>query len=226
MKLAPVATLRDQVADQLRARILQGNLPPGSELKQDRLAEEFGVSRIPVREALLMLKYDGLVVVKPNRRVVVAAVTDEDIWDHYCMRALIEGEAAARAATGKGTDLSVLAAAVQRNEDAAHADDSVEFLATGEDFHHLIWDAAGGIHLKNVANQLWSGRDYTPDHLLKQLKRTADEHHFIFTAMSLRSPETARQAMAEHIMRIAEELQIYRDQVAADNRVPDEHSIQ
>lgn len=222
MKLTLPATLRERIADELRASILKGDLSPGSELKQDRLAEQFGVSRIPIREALLMLEHDGLVLAKPNRRVVVAAMTDEDILDHYAVRALVEGEAAARAAVSESIDLSSLTTATQRNEEVRQSGDLTMFLSASEVFHRAIWDAAGGVHLKNVANQLWSGRDYTPEYLPEQLERASEEHQLICEALCLRSPEKARQTMTEHIMRTAEELQTYRTQVAANKRVTNE----
>jgi DNA-binding GntR family transcriptional regulator len=71
-----------------------------------------------------------------------------------------------------------------------------------------------------VASQLWSGRDYTPAYLPEQLKRASDEHHLIAEAIRLRSPEKARQAMADHIMRTGHELQAYRAQLAAGKRDP------
>jgi DNA-binding GntR family transcriptional regulator len=219
MRLSPVPTLGERVADGLRTAILTGEYPPGSELKQESLAESFGVSRIPVREALQMLERDGLVVVKPNRRVVVAELSDQDVLDHYAVRALIEGEAAARAAVAR-TDLSVISAAERRNEEARQAEDLESFLSASAVFHRSIWEAAGGPTLKAVASQLWSGRDYTPAFLPEQLKRASDEHHLIADAIRRRSPKRARQAMTDHLMRTAEELRSYRAEVAAGRREP------
>jgi DNA-binding GntR family transcriptional regulator len=219
MRLIPTATLGEQVADGLRTAILKGDFPPGGELKQDRLAEQFGVSRIQVREALQMLERDGLVIVKPNRRVVVSDLADDDIMDHYAVRALIEGEAAARAAAAD-TDLSRITAAAQWNEEARRAENLGSFLSATAVFHRSIWEAGGGTRLKAVASQLWSGRDYTPAYLPEQLKRATDEHHLIAEAIRLRSPEKARQAMTDHIMRTGNELHAYRAQLAAGNREP------
>ncbi len=214
MRLTPAATLGERVADGLRTAILRGDMAAGSELKQDRLAQQFGVSRIPVREALLMLERDGLVVVKPNRRVVISELAEVDIQEHYAVRALIEGEAAARAAVAE-TDLSVIGRAQQRNEEARHAGDLASFLSASSVFHRAIWDVAGGSLLKKVASQLWSGRDYTPAYLPDQLKRASDEHHVIAEAIQSRSPDRARQAMTSHILCTAQELQTYRANVAA-----------
>lgn len=215
MRLVPTATMGERAADELRTMILRGDLPPGSELKQDRLAERFGVSRVPVREALAMLERDGLVTVKPNRRVVVSEVTDADLVDHYAVRALIEGEAAARAAESDADPL-IMAAAQRQNEEARRSEDLASFLSTSAVFHRSIWNAGGGHWLKTIATQLWSGRDYTPAHLPEQLTRASSEHQLIAEAICSRSPETARQAMTDHIMRTANELRAYRAERADD----------
>ena len=219
MQLIPAATLGERVADGMRTAILKGDFTPGTELKQDRVAELFGVSRIPVREALQMLQRDGLVLVKPNRRVVVAEMTEEDLLDRYAVRALVEGEAAARAAAAN-TDLSMISSAQQRNEEARRAEDLAAFLSASAVFHRSIWDAAGGSRLKALASELWSGRDYTPSHLPDQLKRATEEHLLLAEAIRLRSPQQARQMMTEHIMRTAEELRSYRAEVANRHRKP------
>lgn len=219
MRLIPTATLGERVADGLRTAILSGDFPPGTELRQDRLAEQFGVSRIPVREALQMLERDSLVTIKPNRRVVVSVLTDDDLMDHYAVRALIEGEAAARAAAAD-TDLSLINTAEQRNEKAWQADDLESFLSASAVFHRSIWEVAGGSSLKAVASQLWSGRDYAPAHLPEQLKLASDEHHLITEAIHLRSPDKARQAMTDHVIRTGERLRVYRAEVVAGKRKP------
>ena len=166
-----------------------------------------------------MLERDGLVMVKPNRRVVVAALTDDDLLDHYAVRALIEGEAAARAAAADA-DLSMMSTAERRNEEARQLEDLESFLSASAVFHRSIWDAAGSFWLKTVASQLWSGRDYTPADVPQQLKRASDEHRLIAEAIRRRSPEKARRAMTDHIMRTAEELQNYRAEVVFGKREP------
>lgn len=213
MGLIRQAALRDQVADELRAMILKGEIPSGTELKQDHLAQKFGVSRIPVREALLLLARDGLVTVKANRRVVVAAMTDEWLIDHYAVRALVEAEAASRAATRANVDTSAITAAEEQSEAAWRSGDRAAYLTASEVFHRAVWAAAGGPHLLKLAEELWSGRDYVPSYQA-QLDRANHEHHMIAEAIRSHSPDKARQAMTEHINRTAEELISYRGRVS------------
>ena len=83
-------TVAAAVADSLRERILNGELPPGVQLRQDALADEFGISRIPVREALLQLEATNLVKIMPHRGAVVTGVSLEELEDIFQLRAQLE----------------------------------------------------------------------------------------------------------------------------------------
>ena len=83
-------TVAAAVADALRQRILNGEFPPGAQLRQDALAIEFGISRIPVREALLQLEASGLVKIAPHRGAVVAGLSLEEIEDIFQLRVQLE----------------------------------------------------------------------------------------------------------------------------------------
>ena len=78
--------LRDQVLVALRQRIVNGDYPPGERLTEDRLAEDFGVSRNPVREALRVVQAEGFVNVVPRRGAFVALPDASTIWDLFAMR--------------------------------------------------------------------------------------------------------------------------------------------
>ena len=83
-------TVAAAVADSLRERILNGELPPGLQLRQDALADEFGISRIPVREALLQLEASNLVKIMPHRGAVVTGVSLEELEDIFQLRVQLE----------------------------------------------------------------------------------------------------------------------------------------
>ncbi len=87
-----------RVRDLLEEAILEGELKPGERLRAEALAQRFGTSRTPIREALLQLEGQGLVEVEPNRGAVVRTFDRDDVLDLYEVRALIEPHAAARAA--------------------------------------------------------------------------------------------------------------------------------
>ena len=84
--------------DQLQHAILEGVLKPGERLRAEALAQRFGTSRTPIREALLQLEAQGLVEVEPNRGAVVRTFDRDDLFDLYQVRALLEPQAAALAA--------------------------------------------------------------------------------------------------------------------------------
>ncbi len=114
-------SLVDLVHDRLRERILSGDLPAGEAIRQDALASAFGVSKIPLREALTRLERDGLVVLAPNRGFSVSSLTTAEAEEVFALRLLIEPEAVAAAsrrateADHEATDarLRVLEAAIR-----------------------------------------------------------------------------------------------------------------
>lgn len=91
-------SMRDQLFDALRELILKNTYAPGSILQIDRLAEEFGVSATPVREALVRLEGEGLVILIPNKGAQVTSIREDDIRNVWEMRKLLEPYAAARSA--------------------------------------------------------------------------------------------------------------------------------
>ena len=95
--LPPARTMPDLIADALRAGIDRGEPPPGSALRQEVLAARFGVSRLPVRDALRRLAAEGLVVVHPNRGAFVAQFSVAEVEEIYDLRRLLEGDLLARA---------------------------------------------------------------------------------------------------------------------------------
>jgi DNA-binding GntR family transcriptional regulator len=83
-------TISTAAAEEIRARILGGTFPPGFQLRQEELAREFGISRIPIREALLLLENEGLVKILPHRGAVVVTLSIEEIEELFNMRMLLE----------------------------------------------------------------------------------------------------------------------------------------
>src|SRR6201991_2930938 len=122
-----------RVRDLLEEAILEGELKPGERLRAEALAQRFGTSRTPIREALLQLEGQGLVEVEPNRGAVVRSYDRDDVLDLYELRALIEPHAAARAAT------RIDAAQLAELDALCDAEDQ---LVANEGFHRVILEAA------------------------------------------------------------------------------------
>src|SRR4051794_19404012 len=102
VSLAPRA-LYEEVAEQLRQRIFQRELQPGSWIDEVKIAQEFGISRTPLREALKVLAAEGLVTMKVRRGAYVTEVSDNDLSDVYHLLSLLESDAAGVVAR-KATD--------------------------------------------------------------------------------------------------------------------------
>src|SRR5437879_11686681 len=88
----PRQSLTSAVADKLREEIIRGTIPEGAQLRQDAIAMQYHVSRIPVREALRQLDAEGLITIVPNRGAIVPALSPEDIEELFTIRALLEPE--------------------------------------------------------------------------------------------------------------------------------------
>ncbi|MEZ5343054.1 MAG: GntR family transcriptional regulator, partial [Acidimicrobiales bacterium] len=131
--------LADDVAIYVRELILTGQLEPGSRVDQDAIGDAMGVSRSPVREAIVVLGQEGLLEVLPRRGAIVAHLTREDVIDHYELFGLISGRAASAAAIGlSDKERHDLQAIHDRFEVAAPS----ELSALNRDFHRLITRAA------------------------------------------------------------------------------------
>jgi DNA-binding GntR family transcriptional regulator len=118
-------TVRVRAADELRDRILTGQLRRGTRLDLDELTEEFGTSRTPVREALLALSYEGLVEVAPRSGITVLGITPDDAVDNFAILAALAGKAAewatARITPAQLAELDALAEAIYGAEDVIEA---------------------------------------------------------------------------------------------------------
>lgn len=144
------ATSTIRVRDQLQHAILEGSLEPGARLRAEALAQRFGTSRTPVREALLVLEAEGLVTLEPHKGAVVRAFDGADLLELYEIRALIEPHAAARAAERiTAPDKVRLVELAERAAVLDPADPTAidEHIALNETFHRTILEAAASQRL-------------------------------------------------------------------------------
>jgi DNA-binding GntR family transcriptional regulator len=159
VELAPIesTSLADEAYRRLRALVLNGELAPGEELRQDTLAASLGISRTPLREALNRLAADGLVEFRRHRSAVVAAFSQRDIEADYEARRIIEPAAARIAAERRdpGT-IAALESAMRAAADAG-ADVDREFEANRA-FHRALVAGSGNRQLVRFVDELWGGR--------------------------------------------------------------------
>jgi DNA-binding GntR family transcriptional regulator len=197
--LAPSA-LYQQVAEQLRQRIFQHVLEPGAWIDELKMAEEFGISRTPLREALKVLAAEGLVTMKVRRGAYVTEVSTKDVRDVYHLLALLESDAAA-AVAASATDDELAALSALHADLVAHQHDAEQFFAINERFH---------MRLLALANNRWSDQVVADLRKVMKLNRhkslfrqgrieeSLNEHAQILQALLDRQPERARAAMQQH----------------------------
>jgi DNA-binding GntR family transcriptional regulator len=144
MKTLQHRTISAATADELRRRILDGHFPAGFQLRQDALAEEFGVSRIPIREALVQLEAEGLVRIVPHKGAVVSELSIEEIEELFELRALIEPMLLRRSAPHlTEADYTALTAILDEYSAELRADHVSRWGELNTRFHQLLYRHAG-----------------------------------------------------------------------------------
>jgi DNA-binding GntR family transcriptional regulator len=193
-------TTADAVAAQLRSALHQGRWPPGSPLRQEDLAAEFGVSRIPVREALNKLQAEGLIVVEPNRGAFVARLSIDAVREIFDLRVLLECDAL-RHAIAQHTPRSLRQlAALQAELDAE--DDPNLWLATDAAFHEVLYAPSARVKtLEMIAVLRASVTRLYRAHLSPDTRRKGwrDEHHALLKAVGARQEARAVAALTRHL---------------------------
>ena len=140
---AAVRTLSEQAFEVVRERIVSGVIAEDAPVRQDALAAELGVSKIPLREALARLEQEGLLISRPNRGYVVRPMSADQAEEIYALRLAIEPAAAGRACAEAGeAERAAVRTAVDRL-DAAAADDLARVAVMNRDFHTALVRSAG-----------------------------------------------------------------------------------
>jgi DNA-binding GntR family transcriptional regulator len=170
------ARLSDIAAEQLRERILRGTYPPGSPLSQEALAQEFSISRTPLRDALKALERDGLVELDATGSASVVDIAADDARDMLRIRETIDGVAARRAAglpAQRREDLAaVLQPIIDELNDSAEVEDRYRFRVADSRFHVAILEYCDSKQLNNcrafvhgTALSIYASRAPSPGHL-------------------------------------------------------------
>jgi DNA-binding GntR family transcriptional regulator len=195
------ATDAETVYAELRRQILGGVLPPGTALREIALAERFGVSRTPVREALRRLQQDRLVA--PGARgMQVRAVDPHEVVQVYDMRVLLEAEAAGQAARARGdADLMRLEGLLARDRALADPDDATR-TRTNLEFHTAVWQATHNPVLVDLLERLSIHLVHAPRSTLSVGDRwhtALDEHARLVAAVRARDEPAAREIAEQHM---------------------------
>ncbi|WP_353234102.1 GntR family transcriptional regulator [Diaphorobacter ruginosibacter] len=197
--LSPRA-LYEEVAELLRQRIFSHELPPGSWIDESSIAQEFGISRTPLREAIKVLAAEGLVTMKVRRGAYVTEVTVEDLQQVYRLMGLLEADAAAWVAANASDQL--LSELRGLHEQLGRLTlDRKAFFMVNEQFHMRILEATHNKWLFQMVQDLRRVMKLSRHNSLLKSGRIADslaEHEVIMAAFAARDAEAARQAMQAH----------------------------
>jgi DNA-binding GntR family transcriptional regulator len=203
--LAPLSQRTSEgVARILRAEIFSGRLKPGDPLPERSLAEQLGVSRTPVREAMFTLQSEGLVELTPNRGATVRTLNAHDVQRIYALRAVLEAHAAREAAeTGLSDHYAhELEDAQARLERLGSASPAAEQALADLSFHMLISEATGSRMLHSIMGQVLAFTvSYRSNFAYPEERATRvnEQHRAILAALLDRDGERAEKAMREHV---------------------------
>jgi len=189
-----------QIAAALQAEILSGALPPGSPLSQTDLAQRFGVSRIPIRDALALLSSDGLLQTQQNRTARVLKLSAPEIAETYTMRILLEGDLMARAVRRMdAAHLQRIDAVLERSSLEARQSNWAE---GDQMFHTALYAAADSprqIALVDELRRICRVQIAGYGQLTDKTERWLAEHEAIVAACHARDVKEAKRLLRRHL---------------------------
>lgn len=210
--------LVDQIAREIRERIMTGQITIGAQLRQAELAAELGVSRTPVREALRKLQTSGLIEVLPNRGAVVRVPAPWEVREAYEVRAELEGLACARATDRlNDDDLERLREANRGMREAIAHPELTEpgaeppTVVLNDVFHTTIHQVSGNQRLMYAIAELNEAFPRNVSFLVlagdrRRREENVDEHERIVEALADRDAQLAREQMRKHVIFAGEQL--------------------
>jgi DNA-binding GntR family transcriptional regulator len=213
-RIAPTA-LYQEVAERLRQRIFAHELTPGTWIDEQKLAEQYGISRTPLREALKVLASEGLVDLRPRRGCYVTEISRQDMDDIFPLIALLEGRCAEEAVKrAKPSDVVALKAIHEQLESAAREGRIDAFFESNQEFHKKIQELAGNRWLLSVIQDLRKVLKLSRLHSLSlegRLQQSLDEHRLIMAAFQAGDAGKAEKLMHDHLLSGREALAKMRD---------------
>ncbi len=195
--------LRDRAYQALREAIVSGHLAPGERLVEAKLAQEMGISRNPVREALRRLEHEGLACRCPRGGMAVADIDLRDVAEVYAVRSVLEG-LAARLAAGRlrPEHRERLSRSIQDGEEARRTGELDRLVASSGIFHNTVLEVAGNARLTSLLHVL--------DHHISRFRRISlqaegspaevlEEHRHILDALERGDGAQAEDLMRRHL---------------------------
>ncbi|MEY2631956.1 MAG: hypothetical protein RIR00_610 [Pseudomonadota bacterium] len=216
-RIAPTA-LYQEVAERLRQRIFAHELLPGTWIDEQKLAEQYGISRTPLREALKVLAAEGLVTLKPRRGCYVTEISEQDLDDIFPLMAMLEGRCAREAVQKAGPKhVAELEAIHEQLEVGAREGRIEDFFEANQEFHRYLQELAGNRWLLQVIQDLRKVLKLTRLFSLSlkgRLQQSLEEHRLIMAAIRNRDAQAVEKAMHDHLLSGREALSKSREPAA------------
>ena len=188
-----------RITADLRNAILSGEFQPGQELNLSRIAESLNVSRTPVREAFQTLAQEGFISLRMNKGAIVTQIDEKFIRDHYEIRQLMEGEAAARVAS-RQPDITELLILQKEAETTMGNMEKESYRTYNLKLHSTIWRLADNSKLTMILSELWNGPSMGKiTNQVEHQRISIMEHRNILNYIQDGNPEAARNAMEAHV---------------------------
>jgi len=211
------SALKDWAYETIKESILNFRVPPGTQLNIEDLADQMGISRTPVREALLRLEGDGLVRAVPRVGFFVTEITRRDLEELFELRALLEGHAVEKATSLLSDDeLAHVDRLLEGSVAAVEQGDLDKFLETEIAFHTLLIERAPNRRLIEMMESL---QDLTYRErilsikYLENVRESCTEHRRIVEALYQRDGELAARLMREHICAVRDRMLQFVDRL-------------
>jgi DNA-binding GntR family transcriptional regulator len=220
----PRTTLVDAVTEQVRFQVVSGTISPGERIRVGELTKQFGVSQIPIREALRRLEAEGLIVTLPQRGSVAADVSLSDLAAIWRLRRVVESAVARFSAESMtADDQAVVESALDNLRNAGGDFRSPEFRDAHRAFHWAILAPGGSTWIRRTLEQLWQGSDryiqlfftYVSD----DMEQFMAGHEALARACSKRDPDLLERLLVEHITQTENDV---RDGLLTGRRAADE----
>ena len=194
--------VRAQVFRQLEQAILDGDLVPGTSLTEVKLSAELGVSRTPIREALMQLELEGLVKTTHNKGAVVVGISSDDVNDIYLIRTKVEGLAARRAAQNiTDEELSDLREIVELQEFYLGRGDTLQVGNLDQRYHEIVYEGSRSRPLKQMLTLFHNSIQKARATSVRRGRAQAstEEHRAILTALEKHDPDEAERLMGVQV---------------------------
>jgi len=203
IKLDSYKPLRELVCEHIRQAIVDGTFSPGERLMEIQLAEDMGVSRTPVREAIRKLELEGFVVMIPRRGTYVANISIKDINDVYEIRTSLDVLAAGLAAERiEPEELQEMQRLLVEIGKAIEAGKLQDIIALDTEFHDVLYKASRNERLRNIISNLREQITGIRGISMKypgRLLDTMEEHRVLVECIAARDPEKAQAAARIHL---------------------------